>query len=110
VTPQGESRAATAHDAAPAAGRTRRSADRVRAATEALFARAVRGRSDAQLDRIVGSPAALRLLFRGMEQSYSPGAGPKVHGEIEYELLGRRGPQRWTLRLDDSQATARPGG
>src|SRR5205807_2797871 len=53
VTPQGESRAATAHDAAPAAGRTRRSADRARAATEALCARAVRGRSDAQLARLV---------------------------------------------------------
>jgi len=83
---------------------------RLRAAGEAVFGRIVRGRTDEQLDRLVGSPRVLRALFRGMERTYQPGRAPGMVGvDIQYELTGRRGVQAWTVHLDGQRAAARAG-
>jgi hypothetical protein len=48
--------------------------DRARAAVESAFAGFVRGRSDEQLDRLMGSGPGLRVLFKGMETAFVPSA------------------------------------
>jgi putative sterol carrier protein len=70
----------------------------------------VRGRSDAQLERTVGSNAGLRMLFKGMEHSFVPEAAGSFEGEIQYELVGgRNGERDWVLRIGGGEAHAEPG-
>jgi alkanesulfonate monooxygenase SsuD/methylene tetrahydromethanopterin reductase-like flavin-dependent oxidoreductase (luciferase family)/putative sterol carrier protein len=106
VTPQGEPGmwAAPATTATSRSGRSRREA-----IAEAIFRRAVRGRSDAYLERVFGSGPAQRMLFRGMERSFAPERARGFSGDLQYELSGRNGPRLWTLRVTGHGATAHPG-
>jgi putative sterol carrier protein len=69
----------------------------------------VRGRSDEQLDRLVGSDAGLRLIFKGMESAFLPEKADGFRGDIQYELDSRRGTRRWHLHVSDARAEAREG-
>src|SRR3954452_25513560 len=73
VTPQSEPRPADVIAAARSRGNGRVSVGGlVQQAGEAAFAALVRGRSDSQLERTVGSKTGLRVIFKVMEQSYVP--------------------------------------
>jgi hypothetical protein len=84
--------------------------DRARQLAEGAFASFVRGRSDDQLDRLMGTNAALRVLFKGMESAYVPSAAQGFAGEILYDLVGDRGPRPWTVSIDSQHAVAEPRG
>jgi alkanesulfonate monooxygenase SsuD/methylene tetrahydromethanopterin reductase-like flavin-dependent oxidoreductase (luciferase family)/putative sterol carrier protein len=107
VTPQGES----GEWGAPAQAATVSSNGRTRgqAIGEAIFRRAVRGRSDAYLERIFGTAPALRILFRGMEKGFVAERARGFTGELQYELSTRNGPRLWTLRVTSDAASAHPG-
>jgi putative sterol carrier protein len=80
--------------------------DRARAFAESAFASFVRGRSDEQLDSLMGGGPGLRLLFKGMESSFAPEAARGFSGEILYALRSSRGDRSWTVSIDGARATA----
>jgi alkanesulfonate monooxygenase SsuD/methylene tetrahydromethanopterin reductase-like flavin-dependent oxidoreductase (luciferase family) len=112
ISPQDEPRPAYSSGVGGATGGTDGGdgsvADRVRAAAEGAFASFVRGRSDEQLDRLMGSNTGLRLLFKGMESAYVPAAAGGFEGEILYDLSAQRGPRPWTVSVDAERAVAAP--
>jgi putative sterol carrier protein len=110
ISPQSEPRPATAM----AAAARRRGSTNGRSGlsglaqqtAEAALGAFVRGRSDAQLERTVGSGTGLRLLFKGMEQAYVPEKSGGFQGEILYELTTGNGTRRWTVAIDERGAVA----
>jgi alkanesulfonate monooxygenase SsuD/methylene tetrahydromethanopterin reductase-like flavin-dependent oxidoreductase (luciferase family)/putative sterol carrier protein len=117
ITPRGEPRPAqviaAAHraDANGAANGGRHwLRDRLQRAGESAFGAFVRGRSDAQLERTVGSSAGLRLIFKGMERAFVPEKANGFSGEFQYELTGPNGDRAWVMRVENGErATAEPG-
>jgi alkanesulfonate monooxygenase SsuD/methylene tetrahydromethanopterin reductase-like flavin-dependent oxidoreductase (luciferase family)/putative sterol carrier protein len=83
--------------------------DRARALAESAFASFVRGRTDEQIDSLVGSGPGLRLLFKGMESAFVPEAARGFTGSILYSLRSSRGPRPWTMTIDGSRAVASQG-
>jgi alkanesulfonate monooxygenase SsuD/methylene tetrahydromethanopterin reductase-like flavin-dependent oxidoreductase (luciferase family)/putative sterol carrier protein len=77
-------------------------------AGEAAFAALVRGRSDSQLERTIGSSAGRRMMFKVLEQSYVPEKAAGFEGEILYELESSHGTHHWTVRVDAERAVAEP--
>ena len=101
ITPQGEPRSAQVIAAARRAGsngsangRRRTAKDlvgaRLQHAGESVFGAFVRGRSDAQLERTVGSNAGLRMIFKGMERAFVPEKANGFSGEVQYELTSQQ--------------------
>jgi alkanesulfonate monooxygenase SsuD/methylene tetrahydromethanopterin reductase-like flavin-dependent oxidoreductase (luciferase family)/putative sterol carrier protein len=115
VSPQSEPRPAGLMTAARGGGGSLNGhgGDRLRRAGEAAFAAFaafVRGRSDAQLDRVLGSEPALRFFFKAMEQAFVPEAAGGFHGAIQYELeSARRGMRPWAIVVHDDHAHAVSG-
>ena len=117
ITPRGEPTSAQAIAAARQSGPNgaRRTAKdligaHLQHAGESLFAAFVRGRTDEQLERTVGSDRGLRIMFKGMERAFVPEKANGFSGEVQYELTGSNGPKRWVLRIEDGQrAVAEPG-
>jgi alkanesulfonate monooxygenase SsuD/methylene tetrahydromethanopterin reductase-like flavin-dependent oxidoreductase (luciferase family) len=116
ISPQGEPRPAYSSGVGGAAGG---SADgdggfasslggRARHAAESAFAAFVRGLSDEQLDRVMGTTTGLRVLFKGMESAYVPEKAGGFEGEILYDLTAQRGPRPWTVSVDPRRAVAEP--
>jgi alkanesulfonate monooxygenase SsuD/methylene tetrahydromethanopterin reductase-like flavin-dependent oxidoreductase (luciferase family) len=84
--------------------------DRLQAAGESAFGAYVRGRTDAQLERTIGSSAGLRVIFKGIERAFVPEKANGFSGEVQYELTGRNGPKRWIVRIEDGRrAVTEPG-
>jgi putative sterol carrier protein len=84
--------------------------ERLQRAGESAFGAFVRGRSDAQLERTVGSNAGLRLIFKGMERAFVPEKANGFSGEFQYELTGANGDREWKVHIEDgARATAAPG-
>jgi alkanesulfonate monooxygenase SsuD/methylene tetrahydromethanopterin reductase-like flavin-dependent oxidoreductase (luciferase family)/putative sterol carrier protein len=79
------------------------------AARNGLFARLVRARNDAQLERLMSFPASQWIIFKGMERALA-GRVNGFQGSVEYRLGGRRGEARWHLEIQGSRACAKPGG
>jgi alkanesulfonate monooxygenase SsuD/methylene tetrahydromethanopterin reductase-like flavin-dependent oxidoreductase (luciferase family)/putative sterol carrier protein len=121
ITPRGEPAAAQVIAAARRArsngatdgGRTGLRATverRLKEAGESAFAAFVRKRSDAQLDRTLGTGPGLRIMFKGMERSFVPEKANGFKGEVQYELTGsRNGSQEWVVRIDADHVTVAPG-
>ena len=117
ITPRGEPRPAqviaAAHRADSNGARTEAGTGcgtRLQRAGESAFAAFVRGRSDAQLERTVGSNAGLRVIFKGMEKAFVPAKANGFSGEFQYELTGRNGDRDWVVRIEDGErVTAEPG-
>jgi putative sterol carrier protein len=84
-------------------------AKRLKEAGESAFAAFVRKRSDAQLERTIGSRPGLRLVFKGMERAFIPEKANGFKGEVQYELTGPNGGRDWILRVDGDRATTAPG-
>jgi putative sterol carrier protein len=75
-----------------------------------VFGAFVRGRSDEQLERVIGSNPGLRVIFKGMERAFVPERANGFTGEVQYELTGRNGPKEWVVRIENGQrVTAAPG-
>jgi alkanesulfonate monooxygenase SsuD/methylene tetrahydromethanopterin reductase-like flavin-dependent oxidoreductase (luciferase family)/putative sterol carrier protein len=121
VTPRGEPAAAQVIAAARRAeanwsanGRARglraRLEQRLKDVGESAFAAFVRKRSDAQLERTLGTGPGLRIMFKGMERSFVPEKASGFTGAFQYELTGtRNGHQEWFVHVDGGRATAAPG-
>ena len=119
ITPQGEPRSAQVIAAARRAGAngadgrgTVRQAvgRRLQHAGESAFGAFVRSRTDAQLERTVGSDRGLRLMFKGMEHAFVPEKANGFSGEVQYELTGTDGDKEWIVRIEDGQrAVTTPG-
>jgi alkanesulfonate monooxygenase SsuD/methylene tetrahydromethanopterin reductase-like flavin-dependent oxidoreductase (luciferase family)/putative sterol carrier protein len=83
---------------------------RLREAGESAFAAFVRGRSDAQLERTLGSGPGLRLMFKGMERAFVPEKARGFDGEAQYELTGsHNGTHEWIVRVGGNHVTVVPG-
>jgi alkanesulfonate monooxygenase SsuD/methylene tetrahydromethanopterin reductase-like flavin-dependent oxidoreductase (luciferase family)/putative sterol carrier protein len=120
ITPRGEPRAAQVIAAARRA-ETNGAANgrkglrgtierRLREAGESAFAAFVRKRTDAQLERTLGSGPGLRVMFKGMERSFVPEKSNGFKGEIQYELTGgANGNREWVVRVDGDHASVAPG-
>ncbi len=106
ITPKGE----TAMGGVPQLRGTRASAA-VRVPSdgvhEGLFARLVRGRSDRQLELMMGVLGW--VIFKSMERAFRADRAYGFSGEIEYDLECRGGRRKWTIRVDHGKAKARPG-
>ena len=89
--------------------RRARVAEGLRRGREKAFVQMVRGRSDERVDRLVGSPVMLRGVFGAMAKQFRPERSAGFHGDIQYELTGRRGPQRWLIRVRNGAASAVAG-
>jgi alkanesulfonate monooxygenase SsuD/methylene tetrahydromethanopterin reductase-like flavin-dependent oxidoreductase (luciferase family) len=76
---------------------------------ESAFGSFVRGRSDAQLDRMFGTTRALKLVFAGMERAFVPEKAGGFKGSIQWELQGARGTRTWHVRVTDGRAVAAEG-
>ena len=121
ITPRGEPTSAQAiasarrsgsNDSANGARRTAKDllGARLQQAGESIFAAYVRGRSDEQLERTVGSDRGLRLIFKAMQHAFVPEKANGFSGEVQYELTGPNGPKRWVVRIEDGQrAVVEPG-
>jgi putative sterol carrier protein len=122
ITPRGEpaaaqviaaARRAETNGAALNGGRTGLRAAlerRLREAGESAFAAFVRKRSDAQLERTLGSGPGLRIMFKGLEKAFVPEKANGFKGEVQYELIGaRNGNREWVVRVDGDHASVGPG-
>jgi alkanesulfonate monooxygenase SsuD/methylene tetrahydromethanopterin reductase-like flavin-dependent oxidoreductase (luciferase family)/putative sterol carrier protein len=111
ITPQGERTPAQLISAARRAGRDGRPSLRERAQElgQAVLALFVRGRSDQQLERTIGSRPAMRIIFKGMERAFQPDRAELFKGEIQYELNGAGEPRNWVIRIDNGRAETFPG-
>ncbi|MEA2399439.1 MAG: hypothetical protein QOK25_2995 [Thermoleophilaceae bacterium] len=83
---------------------------RVNQLAESAFTSFVRGRSDQQLERVMGSGTAMRIAFGGMERAFVAEKSGGFEGTVQYELQSDRGLRRWHVRIEDGRASARPGG
>jgi hypothetical protein len=77
---------------------------------QAAVAKLVSGKSDAEIERRFGRQLAQKAIFTAMARAYVPEVSAGFEGEIVYELRhvtdGDRPPDRWTLRIHDSRASA----
>jgi alkanesulfonate monooxygenase SsuD/methylene tetrahydromethanopterin reductase-like flavin-dependent oxidoreductase (luciferase family)/putative sterol carrier protein len=69
----------------------------------------VKGRSDAQLDRLFGTRAAQMLIFRGMERSFHAGSTLTFEATLQYQLTGRDGMRQWLVRVGNGRLSASLG-
>jgi putative sterol carrier protein len=77
---------------------------------EALFRRFVRRSSDERLERTIGSPRGLKMVFARMPRMYRPERAAGWAGDIRYELTDSRGAHRaWTVTCGPERASVRAG-
>jgi alkanesulfonate monooxygenase SsuD/methylene tetrahydromethanopterin reductase-like flavin-dependent oxidoreductase (luciferase family)/putative sterol carrier protein len=113
ITPRGEPRPAQLISAARRADQAAsgRPSLKQRAAElgQSALAAFVRGRSDRQLERSIGSRPAMRAIFKGMERAFVPKRAELFKGEIQYELNGSGAPRTWVIRVENGRAEAYEG-
>lgn len=68
--------------------------------------RAVEGRSDAAVERTVGSRAGVWLIFKGMERAFVPEAAQGFTGEIAYVFSTAKSDDHWTVVIEPARARA----
>jgi hypothetical protein len=110
-TPGGGSfgfRATAAREARQRLWRARRAA--LQRQGQERFVAFLKGKSDDQLDRIVGNNVVLGMIFKGMARSFDPTKAQGLDsGSIQYELKGARRTHRWAVRIAGPRATAMRG-
>jgi putative sterol carrier protein len=75
-----------------------------------IFEAFVRRASDARLERVAGSDAALKLIFAAMTRAYEPDKAHGFAGDLGFDLRRADGrTAHWTVSVDPRRATARPG-
>ena len=76
---------------------------------ESGFETFVRGRSDGQLERTIGSRIGLQTIFNAMARRFEPDKSGGFKGDIQYELGYSDGTtRRWVVRIYGDRAEARP--
>ncbi len=74
------------------------------------FVAFLKGKSDDQLDRIVGNPVVLGMIFSGMARSFDPTKAQGFEaGSVQYELKGRTRTHRWAVQIAGTRAFAKRG-
>lgn len=87
-----------------------RLSQRLRELVQRAFAAWVRRSGDERLDRVIGSPLALRIIFGEMARRFDPDAADGFAGDIVYELRRTDGRvTAWTVTVAGRRATARAG-
>jgi hypothetical protein len=77
---------------------------------KAALRRFVATADDRRLERTLGSPLGLRVLFRAFEAAYVAERAVGLTGDIDCELRTTSGrPRPWTVGLTPERAVARPG-
>jgi len=76
---------------------------------EAAFGRFVRGRTDDQLIRTVGTSLGLRMIFRGMERNFHPERTMGFAGDLQYVLTAGSRERPWVIHIDVERIAAEPG-
>jgi hypothetical protein len=77
---------------------------------ERIFFSYVQRSSDERLERTVGSPRGLRVVFAAMARAYRPDRADGFSGDIRYEFTDAQGRERtWTVSCSPQGARARPG-
>ena len=74
-----------------------------------VFAALVRGRSDRQLERTIGSGAGMRAFFAGMARQFTPERSNGFEGDLQWELSGGGSTRIVHIRVRDARAAARTG-
>ncbi|HEX2088460.1 MAG TPA: LLM class flavin-dependent oxidoreductase [Actinomycetota bacterium] len=75
---------------------------------ESGFESFVRGRSDGQLERTIGTRIGLQTIFNAMARRFDPEKAGGFHGDIEYELrYSDGGTRRWVVRISGDHAEAK---
>jgi alkanesulfonate monooxygenase SsuD/methylene tetrahydromethanopterin reductase-like flavin-dependent oxidoreductase (luciferase family)/putative sterol carrier protein len=69
----------------------------------------LKGRTDAQLERIFGSSPGQALIFRGMQRAFKTGHSDGLRGTLQYHLHGRTSTRSWLVRIADGRLQARRG-
>ena len=76
---------------------------------ESGFETFVRGRSDGQLERTIGSRIGLQTIFNAMARRFEPDKSGGFKGDVQYELGYSDGTtRRWVVRIYGDRAEARP--
>jgi alkanesulfonate monooxygenase SsuD/methylene tetrahydromethanopterin reductase-like flavin-dependent oxidoreductase (luciferase family) len=112
ITPQGEPTPAqliSAARRAESSGGRPSLKQRVSELGQAALAVFVRGRSDRQLERTIGSRPAMRAIFKAMESAFVPERAELFKGEIQYELNGSGAARNWVIRVENGRAEAYEG-
>jgi alkanesulfonate monooxygenase SsuD/methylene tetrahydromethanopterin reductase-like flavin-dependent oxidoreductase (luciferase family) len=109
ITADGEPRPAPRVGYAIGDGKPHGLAERLRQRGQEAFAGYLKGKSDNQLDRIVGSPVTLRMVFKAMERQFQPQHAAGFSGSIQYELVGRQRKHVWAIDVRDGRAHAHAG-
>jgi alkanesulfonate monooxygenase SsuD/methylene tetrahydromethanopterin reductase-like flavin-dependent oxidoreductase (luciferase family)/putative sterol carrier protein len=76
---------------------------------EAAFGAFIRGRSDEQLERTIGTTPGLRMIFKGMERNFQSAKTGGFTGDIQYELTAGDATRRWIVHITDEGISTRPG-
>ena len=69
----------------------------------------LRGKSDEQLERIVGAGPCMKAIFRAMAKRFQPDRAQGFSGSIQYELRGATRTHRWAVQVAGRRAAARSG-
>ena len=75
----------------------------------AAFATFVRGRSDRQLDRTIGSPFGLRALFGGMANQFTPARAGGFEGDLQWDLGVDGSVRSVHIHVEGDRAVSRRG-
>jgi len=75
----------------------------------AAFGWLLRGRTEAQLERIFGTRAGQALIFRGMERAFRSGPSDAVAGILQYHLQARGRVRSWVVRVGGGRLAVTPG-
>jgi putative sterol carrier protein len=105
VTPEGEPNAAPATTAPTHQPSIRELIERK---GQEKFIAFLTGKTDEQLERVVGNRFTLGRIFRGMERQFQPARAAGFEGDIQYVLTTRRGEYPWAIDIHGGRATVRP--
>ena len=76
---------------------------------EAAFASFVKKRTDAQLDRTVGTGPSLRMIFKGMERNFRREKTNGFVGDVQYELKAGPKIRQWVVSISTEGCRVGPG-
>jgi alkanesulfonate monooxygenase SsuD/methylene tetrahydromethanopterin reductase-like flavin-dependent oxidoreductase (luciferase family)/putative sterol carrier protein len=83
--------------------------ERMQKRGEATFASFVKKRTDAQLERTIGTGPGLRMIFKGMERNFRPYKTNGFAGDVQYELKAGPKIRQWVVRISSDGCRTGPG-
>jgi alkanesulfonate monooxygenase SsuD/methylene tetrahydromethanopterin reductase-like flavin-dependent oxidoreductase (luciferase family)/putative sterol carrier protein len=83
--------------------------ERMQKRSEAAFASFIKKRTDAQLERTIGTGPGLRMIFKGMERNFRPYKTNGFAGDVQYELKAGPRIRQWVVRISSDGCETGPG-